>query len=108
MIWVRFAKKYLGAYAAKDIDYLKSVYSEDIAYSDWGVFIQGKEAVLTINKSFFSNVGDIEIHIQNTTYKDKYISLEYVVLYDNKSIRAASVIEINDYGKISSIRAYRQ
>lgn len=108
MIWVNFAKKYLGAYAAKDIGYLESVYSEDISYSDWGIFIQGKEAVLTINKSFFDSVGEIEIHIQNTTYKDKYISLEYVILYNNKSIRTSSVIEINDYGKISSFRAYRQ
>lgn len=108
MIWVEFAKNYLGAFAAKDIDYLESVYNDNVVLSDWGGFTQGKDAVISLNKSFFEFSGDISIHIQNTSYRDKYVSLEFIMQYGGNVVNVVDIIEIDDYGKIKSIRAYKQ
>lgn len=114
MIWVEFAKKYLGAFAAKDLDALDGMYADNVELHDWAVKVKGKEEVLSVNKAFFNSTGLVSIHIQNTAYRDKYITVEFVLVInslvpeDNTVINVVDVIEIDDYGRIKSIRAYKQ
>lgn len=114
MIWVQFVKKYLGAFAAKDLDTLDQMYADNVELHDWAVKLKGKEEVLSANKALFNNSELISVHIQNTSYRDKYIAVEFVLVVNSSDpkdsiiLNVVDIIEIDDYGKIKSIRAYKQ
>jgi hypothetical protein len=115
MIWIEYVKKYLGAFAAKDLEILDEILSDRVQLKDWAIDLVGKEEVLNANRAFFEDSGQLSVHIQNTAYHDKYICVEFVLIIrpkdetqDNTVINVVDVIEIDDYGKIKSIRAYRQ
>jgi hypothetical protein len=113
MIWVNFVKKYLAAFAAKDIDLLDSeIYSDDVVLSDWTNTFSGKEQVLIANKHLFNNSEHIGIHIKNVAYNNKTIFVNFDLILINKENKldfsVVDVIEINDVGKISSITAFRK
>jgi len=114
MIWVQFVKNYLGAFAAKDIEALDGMYADGVTLHDWAVNVKGKEEVLSVNKALFNSTGLISVHIQNTAYRDKYIAVEFVIVInslvpeDSTVINVVDIIEIDDFGKIKSIKAYKQ
>jgi len=113
MIWVNFAKKYLAAFAAKDLDTLDSeIYSDDVVLSDWLATTSGKEQVLIANKHLFNNCDMISIHIQNIAYNNKTIFVHFdLILISGKEkvdLSVVDVIEINDMGKIKSITAFKK
>jgi limonene-1,2-epoxide hydrolase len=113
MIWVKFAKKYLAAFAAKDLDTLDSeIYSDDVVLSDWAATTSGKEQVLIANKHLFNNCDMISIHIQNIAYNNKTIFVHFdLILIGGKEkvdLSVVDVIEINDMGKIKSITAFKK
>ena len=111
MIWVKFAKRYLAAFAAKDIDQLDSeVYADDIIVSDWSATTTGKEQVLISDKHLFDNTDLISIHIQNVAYNNKLIFIYFNLILINGQEKAdldvVSMIELNDSGKIRSITSF--
>jgi len=113
MIWVNFAKKYLAAFAAKDLDTLDSeIYSDDVVLSDWLATTSGKEQVLIANKHLFNNCDMISIHIQDIAYNNKTIFVHFdLILISGKEkvdLSVVDVIEINDMGKIKSIKAFKK
>lgn len=113
MIWANFAKKYLAAFAAKDIETLDSdIYSEDVVLSDWTDEFIGKDNVLNANKKLFSDVEQIGIHIKNIAYNNKTIFVNFDLVLNNKNskveLSVVDIIEINDVGKISHITAFKK
>ena len=114
MIWVKFAKKFLAAFASKDLETLAEMYSDNIQSSDWGKKnVTNSTDLLEVNEVVFNAAKQIEISISNTAYHNKYICIEYVMsieLYnvEKHDINIISVFEINDVGKIQSIRSYKQ
>lgn len=113
MIWVNFVKKYLAAFAAKDLDLLDSeIYADDVVLSDWTNTFDGKEQVLIANKHLFSNYDHISIHIKNLAYNNKTIFVNFdLILISGKNkvdLSVVDVVEINDIGKISSITAFKK
>jgi len=111
MIWVKFAKRYLAAFASKDIDQLDSeVYADDIVVSDWSTTTTGKEQVLIADKHLFDNTDLISIHIQNVAYNNKLIFIYFNIILiqaqDKSDLDVVSMIELNDSGKIKSITSF--
>jgi hypothetical protein len=120
MIWESLCKKYLGAFAVKDLDALNEFYAEDIHLKDWSYDIYGKERVLRANRDFFKRCDQINIAIKNSCYRDKLICIEFDLILikkvhhlhganqDFKSIiNVVDLIELNSQGQIKSIRAYK-
>lgn len=113
MIWVNFAKKYLAAFAAKDLDTLDSeIYADDVVLSDWTNTFSGKEQVLIANNHLFKNTEHISIHIKNVAYNNKTIFVNFdliLITGENKlDLSVVDIIEINDRGKIKTITAFRK
>jgi limonene-1,2-epoxide hydrolase len=112
MIWVNFVKKYLAAFAAKDIDTLDEVYADDVVLSDWLETTSGKEQVLIANKHLFNNYEMISIHIQNVAYNNKTIFVNFDLILINGrekvDLSVVDIIEINNLGKIKSITAFKK
>lgn len=120
MIWESLCKKYLGAFAVKDLESLEEFYAENIHLKDWAYDIFGKELVLQANKDLFKRYDEINIAIKNSCYRDKLICIEFDLILikkvhhlhganqDFKSIiNVVDLIELNSQGQIKSIRAYK-
>ncbi len=120
MIWESLCKKYLGAFAVKDIDALAEFYAEDIRLKDWVCDIVGKERVLQANRDLFKRYDEINIAIKNSCYRDKLICIEFDLILIKKVhhlhganqnfksiVNVVDLIELNSQGQIKSIRAYK-
>ena len=109
MIWVNVAKKYLAAYASKNIELLEEMYASRVELCCWDCHFIGKEEVLAGNRRFFEVADHINIRIQNTCYKHKQIFVEFTKTWgSNKILQIVEIIEFDDFGKIKAIRSYRQ
>ena len=112
MIWVNFVKKYLAAFAAKDLDQLDEIYSDDITIRDWEDTISGKEQVLMANKHLFNITDHISIHIKDVAYNNKiiFVNVDLIAISgkDKVHLPVMYMVEINDKGKISYINAFKQ
>ena len=108
MIWAEAAKKYLAAFAAKDEKTLREMYSDRVELIDGYSHLNGVEDVVAGNAAVWMFVEQISIRIQNTCYRDKYICIEYVLLLDASKANMMTAIEFDDFGKIKSVRTYKQ
>ena len=115
MIWVNKAKQYLGAFAAKDIETLTEMYADGVEMADWTCHLFGRTNVLRANGNFFETTSLININIQNTAYRDKYIYVEFVMVVfpaDTSQtpyvLNIIDVIQFDSYGKIKSVKAYKR
>ncbi len=105
MIWLNLAKNYLAAYAAQDMVAIENMLSEDVGYNS----VKGKRATLAEIYSTYNDLyddEDIEIHISNTAYKDKYIVIEGSILIARHASSMICSFEVDYSGKIKSIRTY--
>ena len=109
MIWVNFAKKYLSAFAAKDLNQLQEIYSDSIIFSNHDGAISGKKQLLLYNQNVFKEYDMISISIQEVAYKNKVIFINYIITKtkEKKSISrdVVDIIQI-DNTKIKSIKSF--
>mgnify|MGYP005988674751 CR=1 FL=1 len=107
MIWVQFVKNYLSDFATKNLEKLSEAYDDRVQLRDWLISVEGKGAVLDANKQLFDNCDNISVQILNTAYRDKFVCVEFNLSIDDKVLHVVDIIEVNDEGKIKSIRAYK-
>jgi len=115
MRWTDSAKKFLGAFASKDVSSIESLLDEDIRLINWSCDVKGMDDTINAIENFFDFVKDIKIHIMNTAYHNKYVCMELEVTYTttvtesiNKTVVAniAYIMEFTDWGKVKSMRVY--
>lgn len=115
MMWTDTAKKYLGAFCAKDLDTMKSLLSKGVRTSSWSCNTTNRKETLQSHQNFFDFADDISIRIQNVAYKNLYTCIEIQMTYNittegqTKIILASlvQIMEFDDIGKIKNIRLYR-
>ena len=119
MIWVNAAKRYLSALICKEIDSVEHMLDDKAELIDCHGRHVGKDKVLLHNRRFGEMIKTATLNISNTAYRDKYVCLECkltyepvfeVNMYRNQKyavMRTAYIIEFNEWGKIKSIRSYR-
>ena len=117
-MWVETAKKYLGAFCAKDLYTMESLLSDDISMTSWSCNTDNKEETLQSHRNFFDFADNIKVRIQNVAYKNSYTCLELQMSYTVKNERSISglnfilssivqIMEFDTLGKIITIRVYR-
>jgi hypothetical protein len=107
MVWIDLVKNYLADFCTKNLENLEKVYDNEVQLRDWEITAKGKENVISANKELFSNFETIKIHILNTSYRDKLVFVEFILELDDTVLNVVDVININDNGKIKSIKAYK-
>ena len=119
MIWVNAAKRYLSALICKEIDSVEHMLDDKVELIDCHGRLVGKEKILLHAKRFAETIKSATLKINNTAYRDKYVCLECRMTYEpmfevNKYrnekyvvMKVAYIIEFNEWGKINSIRSYR-
>ena len=115
MRWTDTAKKFLGAFASKDVAAIESLLDEDVRLINWSCDVKGVGDTINAIENFFDFVKNIRIHIMNTAYHNKYVCMELEVTYTttftesvNKTVVAniAYIMEFTDWGKVKSMRVY--
>ena len=119
MIWVNTAKRYLAALVCKELDSVEKLLDDKVELIDCHARITGKDKVQLHNKRFTEMIKTANLKISNTAYRDKYVCIECkltyepvfeVNMYRNQKyvvMHIVYIIEFNDWGKIKSIRSYR-
>ena len=114
MMWVDTAKKYLGAFASKDIETMGGLLTDDVEFINSRYSVKGKDKAIQANSKFLDNIENVKVKITNAAYHNKYTSMELSMGYNpmvgsyRKTIisRMVYIMEFNDWGKIKAIRIY--
>jgi hypothetical protein len=96
---------YFNSFIKKDIDTLKSLYSDDVVLIDWTGQWYGIDSVLLANKNLFTidyELAVIETNIINST---TYNSI--VIRFDDGPVDILDVLYFDEINKIKKIRAYK-
>lgn len=96
MTWLEIVTSFLGALASGDDRAVKQLVSDDVEYIEDLLDLYGVDELLTIVGRTY------KIQIKNWAYKNKLVFVEYFADMRNK----VGVYEINEMGKICSIRIY--
>lgn len=96
MTWLDIVLAFLGAMASGDVRAVKQLVSEDVEYLNDILELNGVDELLTITGP------EYKIQVKNWAYKNKMVFVEYYAYLHN----CVGVYEINDMGKICSIRVY--
>ena len=90
MMWVDTAKKYLGAFCAKDLDTMESLLSDNVSMTSWSCATTNKETTLQSHRNFFDFADNIKVRIDNVAYKNSFTCLElqmnYTINYENMQL----------------------
>ena len=63
MRWTDTAKKFLGAFASKDVVTIESLLDEDVRLIYWSCDVKGIDDTVNAIENFFDFVKNIKIHI---------------------------------------------
>ena len=107
----KIARKYFHHFNNQDLDSLSSLFDENITLKDWLSEYNGKQNVLNAMKKTFSTLHAIKIEVK-AVYEKPLVGASCEIdirVVDNDSaslLEVVDVIDINNEGKITEIRAY--
>lgn len=96
---------YFNAFIKKDIDTLKSLYSDDVVLIDWTGQWYGIESVLVANENLFTM--DYELIVIETNIINYITYNSIVIRFDDGPIDILDVLYFDETNKIKKIRAYK-
>jgi len=98
---------YLAAYARKDLDAIDGLFADDIRLRDWKLFVQGRRAALAETAKNFDAARSIEIDVLSTHESQRSVAGELRIRIDGEiELFVVDVVDFDDSGRISAIRAY--
>jgi len=105
------ATKYFHYFNNQDLDSLSNLFDENVTLKDWLSEHNGKQAVIEAAQNTFTSFDQFNIRVKNIyEISDKGVACEIDIhLLDHEAARllhVVDVLDINDQGKITEIRAY--
>jgi hypothetical protein len=104
----QIAMLYLKAFSEKDLVSLETMFADNMILTDWDGQMIGKQNVLAINQTLFSQLGHIRVDIDKIAMGHDTVIAEIKIVLDNKVIiPVVDVIDFDQDNKIREIRAYK-
>lgn len=105
--------QYFEYFSNKDLEGLKSMFSNDVVLEDWENKGTGIDEVLQINKDIFEKNGKIRVVLLSEAstkmnYITRYFCQIKIVVNEWSNIDVVDIIDFNDDDKIVKISAYQQ
>lgn len=101
-------QEFLAAYAAKDIDTIRSMFAETVILRDWNLEVTGKDAAIREFESNFQKSEHIEIKVNKLYSSGSGVSAEIKILVDKtEKLNVVDVLEFDENQKILSIVSYK-
>jgi len=101
--------EYFAFFSNKDVNSLKSIFSDSIILKDWDLNISGKKNVLEANRKIFESVKTISATPLYFYSNSDYSYAVQIALSINKEseLRIIDVINFDYNGKITEINAFK-
>jgi len=104
--------EYFATFSEKDIDGLKSMFSDNVSLRDWESSAEGIVEVLNANQNIFDSVDTIVVKPIKVwdflSHEDNVVVAELeIVVNDVETELVTDILEFDDNNKIKAIRAYK-
>ncbi len=96
---------YFNSFIKKDIDILKSLYSDDVVLIDWTGQWYGIDSVLLANKNLFTI--DFELVVIETNIINSTTYNSIIIRFDDGPVDILDIVHFDETNKIKKIRAYK-
>jgi ketosteroid isomerase-like protein len=103
----KLTRRFLELYAAKDINAILDMFSEDIVLRDWNYEVAGKEAAIIEFTKNFDEAETLHISIKNIYLSELSGAAEIEVTVNGLILGIVDVITFDEFGQITSVIAYR-
>ncbi|MBF0146515.1 MAG: nuclear transport factor 2 family protein [Magnetococcales bacterium] len=109
MDYSALAQQYFTAFERKDLEFLAGILHPDVVLTDWDQHVQGREALLALNRGVFESLEKIVVnlrylHVAGTTVIGE---MELELQPGAIRLKVVDVITFDEQGSIRSIRAYK-
>jgi hypothetical protein len=104
----QLARKMLGAYEAKDIEFIASLFSSDVLLRDWNHEVVGRTAAIREFTKNFEEAQQLSIKVLRIFGSEAGVAAEVEIVVNNSEVlRVIDVISFNVDSKITSIISYK-
>ena len=102
------AFSYFRSFSQKDIVALRDMFDDHVTLRDWDINAVGIDNVLQANSRIFQGVKTITATPLNILSEGNFISAELeITINDEEQLNVVDLIELNEDGKIISIKAFK-
>ena len=100
--------EYFRKFSNKSISSLEVLFDKDIELKDWEIEAKGIKNVLEANNNIFKNVNSINVIPKRLIVEFNIVSAEVeITINEDEIIEVVDIIEFNNKGLITKIRAYK-
>lgn len=102
------ARRYLAAYAAKDLATIAGLIHDEVLLRDWNRECRGRDAFLAETQGHFDQAESLAIAIERLHATPDGVAAELVITVNGGlRLRAVDVFDIDRDGRIRALRAYK-
>ena len=104
----QLSEQYFETFSNKDLEALSEMFSDEVSLRDWEIQASGKSAVVAANENIFSSVETINVEPTHIYCDNNTVIAELNITVNGEvELLVTDVIEFDDNGKITNIRAYK-
>lgn len=98
---------YLRRYAAKDLDGIAAMFSEDVTLRDWNLSVRGRDAAIAETRKNFESSTSIHIEVLRVLENANSVAGELRIVVDGHiELFVVDVLDFDSEGRITAIRAF--
>jgi ketosteroid isomerase-like protein len=103
----KLTRRFIELYAAKDINAISDMFSEDIVLRDWNYEVVGKDAAIIEFTKNFDEAETLHISIKNIYLSELSGAAEIEVTVNGLILGIVDVVTFDSADQITSVIAYR-
>lgn len=102
------ARRFLTAYAAKDLDTIMSSITEDVLLRDWNLEVRGAQAFRAETQRNFDDARALEVDIVQLHATPSSVAAEVLITVDGSiRLRVVDVFDVDAQGRVTAVRSYK-
>lgn len=102
------ARRFLAAYAAKDLATLASLVHDEVLLRDWVLERRGRDAFLAETQANFDQADSLAIAIEQLHATAHSVAAELLITVNGSTrLRVVDVFAFDDHGRVTAVRAYK-
>lgn len=102
------ARRFLAAYAAKDLATINGLISDDALLRDWNLERLGRDAFLTETQHNFAQAERIDIDVLELHATPRSVAAELLITVNGSlRLRVVDVFDFNPEGRVCAVRSYK-
>ncbi len=102
------ARRFLAAYAAKDLATIATLISDDALLRDWNLERRGRDAFLAETQANFDHAETIGIDIEQLHATARSVAAEVLITVNHTiRLRVVDVLDFDAAGRVTAVRSYK-